>query len=71
MKLLLKILSGDNSTVAMDVHLQNFIKIYGQLPKTLDYKSGKAILLEIARRLKIDPATLDHSIWYFMSQQRK
>lgn len=66
----LKILTGDENTIAMDVHLQNFIKTYGGLEKPLDYHSGKMVLIELSKKVNIKPFLLDHSIWFFMSKKK-
>jgi hypothetical protein len=67
----LKILAGDENSIAMDIHLHNFIKTYGDPEYIIDYSYGKEILTELANRLKVQPAQLDHSIWYFMAHRKK
>ena len=66
----MKILTGDENTFAMDIHLQNFIKIYGALEKSLDYHAGKEVLTKLSIKLDIKPSLLDYSIWYFMSNKK-
>lgn len=66
----LRILSGDKSIIAMDVHLKEFITVYGKTSQTINYKTGQEILLKLAEKLDIEPAILDYSIWYYMSRKR-
>lgn len=67
----LKILGGEQETVAVDTHLRNFIAIYGGHSGTLEYEEGKSILIATAQKLNITASKLDHSIWKFMSTRKK
>ena len=64
-----KILCGIQDTVAIDVHLINFIKDNTSVKIDLPYETAKQILISVANIIKIEPAKLDHGIWRFMSQK--
>lgn len=67
----LKILTGHKETVAIDSRLLNFIKISCPELDNLDYEVAKNILMQVAKKINVEPATLDFSIWQFMGEKRE
>lgn len=65
----IKILCGIKDTVAVDLHLINFIKENTSLKVDLSYDTAKKILISVAEKIKVEPAKLDHGIWRYMSQR--
>lgn len=56
------------STVAIDRHLQNFIKMAGI--EDVPYEQARDIVEEAAVILKVPSEILDHSIWRYMARRR-
>jgi hypothetical protein len=52
-------------TVAIDRHIRKFIAMAGV--QVDDYDELKLLVLESAEILELDPGTLDHSIWHYLS----
>lgn len=67
----LKILTGHKNTVAVDVRLRNFISFCCNGIEINSDKFAYEILMRVAQKLKIEPATLDFSIWSYMTPERK
>lgn len=67
----LKILTGHKETVAIDVRLLNFIKTICPELDNLTYEYAKELLMKTAKELNVEPATLDFSIWTYMSKKTK
>lgn len=65
----LKILTGHKNTLAIDVRLRNFIKLCCDLEITND-KFAYEILMKAAQKLMVEPATLDFSIWSYMTPEK-
>jgi len=65
-----KILTGYKDVVAIDTHLINFIKLCCEKINDISYVFAREVLIRSAKELKIEPATLDHSIWYYMSNKK-
>lgn len=63
----LKLLVGID-TVAVDVHLRNFLIKSGGTDT--DYTSVKEIFLRASNMLEISPATLDSAVWQYMNRKR-
>jgi hypothetical protein len=55
--------------VAVDRHLFDFVEEAGA--PTKNYAEAHQIIREAAALLGIEPSTLDHSIWRYMSKRRK
>lgn len=53
------------STVAIDRHVRKFIAMAGV--RVDDYDELKRLVLESAEILNLDPGSLDHSIWRYLS----
>jgi len=62
-----KLLAGIQ-TAAIDVHLMNFLKKADIYPGS--YREAQEIIHETADLMGLNRATLDHSIWIYMSQRR-
>lgn len=67
----LKILTGHKETVAIDSRLINFIKICCPELDHVGYEFGHNLLMKTAKKLNVEPATLDFSIWTFMTNHKK
>lgn len=67
----LKILTGHKNTVAIDVRLRNFISLCCNGIEITNDKFAYEILMKVAEKLRIEPATLDFSIWSYMTPERK
>lgn len=67
----LKILSGHKETVAIDIRLINFIKICCPELENVSYEFGHNLLMKTAIKLNVEPATLDFSIWSYMTNHKK
>jgi len=65
-----KILTGYKNTVAIDVRLRNFIKLCCDNLEITNDKFAYELLMQVADKLKIEPATLDYSIWSYMAPER-
>jgi hypothetical protein len=65
----LKILVGFENTVAIDTRLKAFIKIACPDITSLTYGFAHRLLTKTAEKLKLTPATLDYSIWNYMSNK--
>lgn len=65
-----KILTGHKNTVAVDVRLRNFIKLCCDNLEITNDKLAYEILMKVAEKLKVEPATLDYSIWSYMIPER-
>jgi hypothetical protein len=60
-----KLLTGV-PTVAVDRHIRKFVAMAGiQID---DYDEIRCVVLESAEILELDPSTLDHSIWHYLSR---
>lgn len=66
-----KILTGHKNTVAVDVRLRNFISLCCNGIEITSDKFAYEILMRVAQKLRIEPATLDFSIWSYMTPERK
>ena len=66
-----KILTGHKNTVAVDVRLRNFISLCCNGIEITSDKFAYEILMRVAEKLRIEPATLDFSIWTYMTPARK
>ncbi|HAQ20339.1 MAG TPA: hypothetical protein DCR40_14085 [Prolixibacteraceae bacterium] len=66
----LKILTGHKDTVAVDVRLRNFISMCCKGLEISSDKFAYEILMRVAEKLHIEPATLDFSIWSYMTPER-
>lgn len=63
-----RMLCGDSSRVAVDVHIRDFLKQSGvSAAGTMPYEIAQTIVIEAAGELEVDPALLDHSIWTYMA----
>ncbi len=62
-----KLLAGIQ-TAAIDVHLMNFLKKAGIYPGS--YREAQEIIHETTDLMGLNRATIDHSIWKYMSQRR-
>jgi hypothetical protein len=64
----LKILSGHKDAIAIDVRLINFIKM--ACPEIGDFTKeyARELLIKTSQKLIVEPATLDFSIWTFMTK---
>jgi len=67
----LKILVGYENSVAVDVHLKNFIKRSGIQINGNDYKSASDIISKAAELLGVTQNIFDHSIWRYMRSIEK
>ena len=67
----LKILTGHKETVAIDSRLINFIKLCCPDLENVNYEFGHNLLMKTAKKLNVEPATLDFSIWSFMTNYKK
>lgn len=67
----LKILSGHKETVAIDTRLINFIKMCCPDLENVSYEFGHNLLMKTAKKLNVEPTTLDFSIWSFMTNHKK
>ena len=65
-----KILTGHKETLAVDSRLINFIKIVCPELDNMTYEFAKELLMKTANSLRIEPATLDFSIWTFMTDYK-
>ena len=61
-----KILSGEQDTAAIDVHLMRFLAQAGV--RVRDYEDARGAIAEAAASLDVSTAQLDHSIWAYMSK---
>ncbi|MBS4057531.1 MAG: hypothetical protein KGZ82_09465 [Bacteroidales bacterium] len=66
----LKILTGHKETVAVDIRLLNFIKLSCPDLDNITYEFAKELLMKTAKKLRVEPATLDFSIWAYMTPER-
>ncbi|MDP3442711.1 MAG: hypothetical protein Q8T08_07575 [Ignavibacteria bacterium] len=66
----LKILTGHKETVAVDIRLLNFIKLSCPDLDNITYEFAKELLMKTAKKLRVEPATLDFSIWTYMTPER-
>lgn len=66
----LKILTGHKETVAIDVRLLNFLKLSCPDLDNITYEYAKVLLMKTAKKLRVEPATLDYSIWSYMTLER-
>lgn len=64
----LKILTGHKDTLAIDVRLRNFIKLCCKDIELFSDKYAFELLKKVALKLKVEPTTLDYSIWKYMSK---
>lgn len=62
-----KILTGHKNTVAIDVRLRNFIKLCCDNIEITNDTFAYEILMKVAKKLNVEPATLDFSIWSYMT----
>lgn len=67
----LKILTGHKESIAIDSRLLNFIKICCPDLDNMTYEFAKELLMKTAKNLRVDPATLDFSIWTYMTDHKK
>jgi len=65
-----KILTGHKETLAVDSRLINFIKIVCPDLDNMTYDFAKELLMKTAKSLRVEPATLDFSIWTFMTDKK-
>lgn len=65
-----KILTGHKNTVAIDVRLRNFIKLCCENLEITNDKFAYEILMKVAQKLRVEPATLDFSIWSYMTPDK-
>lgn len=65
-----KILSGHKDAIAVDVRLKNFIKLCCDGMEITNDKFAHEILMRVARKMNVEPATLDFSIWTYMGAER-
>ncbi|NOU48543.1 MAG: hypothetical protein HOO86_15995 [Bacteroidales bacterium] len=65
-----KILTGHKETVAVDIRLKNFIKLSCPDLDNITYEFAKELLMKTAKKLRVEPATLDFSIWTYMAPER-
>lgn len=66
----LKILSGHKNTVAVDGRLRNFISMCCESLEIKNDKFAYEILMRVANKMRVEPATLDYSIWMYMTPER-
>lgn len=66
----LKILTGHKETVAIDTRLVNFIKMCCPDLENVSYEFGHNLLMKTAKKLNVEPATLDFSIWSYMTNHK-
>ena len=66
----MKILTGHKNTVAVDVRLRNFISLCCEGLEINNDKFAYEILMKVAHKLPTEPATLDFSIWSYMTPER-
>ena len=65
-----KILTGHKNTVAVDVRLRNFISMCCEGLEISNDKFAYEVLMRVAEKLRVEPATLDFSIWSYMTPER-
>lgn len=65
-----KILTGHTDTVAIDVRLRKFISMCCDGFVISNNDLAHEILIRVSEKLGIEPATLDYSIWSYMSSNR-
>jgi len=65
----LGLLAGRTDLAAIDVHLNRFLRDAGISP--VSYEQAQSIIIEAAKRLRVSPATLDHTIWKYMSNRKE
>jgi len=65
-----KILTGHKNTVAIDTRLRKFIKMCCDGLEITNDQFAKELLLKVAEKLKVEPATLDYSIWSYMNSKK-
>ena len=63
----LQILAGV-PTVAIDRHLERFLKDAGVTVGS--YEEARDVLLQVARRMGVNPAQLDYTIWKYKSDEK-
>jgi thermostable 8-oxoguanine DNA glycosylase len=66
----LKILTGHKETVAIDTRLINFIKLCCPELENVSYEFGHNLLMKTSKKLNIEAATLDFSIWSYMTNHK-
>lgn len=66
----LKMLSGNNSAIAVDRHLIKFLNNSGINITIEDYSLAREIISLTASNLQVNPSDLDHSIWHYMSTSK-
>jgi hypothetical protein len=54
------------STIAVDRHIRTFVEMAGL--QIDDYEELRGVVIESAEILEIEPSTLDHSIWRYLSR---
>jgi len=67
----LKILTGHKDTVAVDVRLRKFISMCCDDMEITSDNFAREILMRVSEKLRVEPATLDFSIWSYMTPERK
>lgn len=66
-----KILTGHKDAVAIDSRLLNFIKLACNDLESISKEFARELLMKTAMQLNVEPATLDFSIWSFMTKYKK
>lgn len=65
-----KILTGHKNTVAIDVRLRKFISLCCDNLIITNDQFAYEILMKAAQKLRVEPATLDFSIWSYMTPDK-
>lgn len=65
----LGLLAGRTDVAAIDMHLNRFLRDAGISP--VSYDQAQTIIIAAAEQLDVSPATLDHSIWQYMSNRKE
>lgn len=63
-------MTGYKETIAIDVRLVNFITLSCPDLDNMTYEFAKELLMKTAKNLRVEPATLDFSIWTYMTNHK-